>query len=266
MLLDLIDTELPLQLLLGLGLGLVFGIAAQITRFCLRRAVAGEDGPDRPALAVWLLALGVAVAATQGLGALGFVELSGHRWLSADIPLAAIAVGGLMFGAGMVLTRGCASRLTVLSASGNLRAATVLVVFAIVAHATLKGVLAPVRVAVTEPTVTLPFATLSHLPILAWLVPVVIIAGAAVLAVRHRVSPGHLGLAGVIGLVAAGGWAATSVLFFDDFDPAPVQSLAFTSSWSDSLFYTVAATAIPAGFGTGLIAGVLLGAFFSAAA
>ena len=45
-------------------------------------------------------------------------------WLS-------VVVGGLMFGVGMVLTRGCISRLTVLTASGNLRALTVVVIFAI---------------------------------------------------------------------------------------------------------------------------------------
>ena len=43
----------------------------------------------------------------------------------------------------MVLTRGCVGRLTVLGATGNLRAVTALLIFAVVAHATLKGVLSP---------------------------------------------------------------------------------------------------------------------------
>ena len=41
-----------------------------------------------------------------------------------DLPVLAIVTGGLLFGAGMVLTRGGVSRLTVLGATGNLRAPT----------------------------------------------------------------------------------------------------------------------------------------------
>ena len=44
------------HVLFGLGLGLVFGVAAQISRFCLRRSIVGED--SGAASAVWLTALG----------------------------------------------------------------------------------------------------------------------------------------------------------------------------------------------------------------
>ena len=43
-----------------------------------------------------------------------------------------------------------------------------------------------------------------------------------------------------------------------------MQSLSFTAPWADSLFWTIASTAIPAGFGVGLVGGVLIGAFLSA--
>ena len=266
MLLETLDTELPIQLLLGLALGLIFGIAAQITRFCLRRAIAGQDGMDKPALSVWLLALGVAIAAVQIAQAFGFIEIDEHRYLDTSLPVGAILLGGAMFGLGMVLTRGCASRLTVLGASGNLRALTVLVVFAVAAHATLKGVLAPLRTQLGAATVDLPFGTLADLPLIGIVAPVALLGLALWLAVQHRVKLLHLGLAAVIGLTVAAGWASTSVLFFDEFDPAPVQSLAFTSTWSDSLFWAIASTAIPAGFGVGLVGGVFVGAFLSAAA
>ena len=87
----------------------------------------------------------------------GYVDLAGHRYLDRELPLLALVVGGLAFGAGMILTRGCASRLTVLGATGNMRAVTVLIIFAIVAHATLKGVLAPLRVAFGSVSTTLSF-------------------------------------------------------------------------------------------------------------
>ena len=53
----------------------------------------------------------------------------------------------------------------ILGATGNLRAVTVLIVFAVVAHATLKGVLAPLRTALGSVTTTLPFGSLRDLPL-----------------------------------------------------------------------------------------------------
>lgn len=258
MLLETYDFGLEVQnlhLILGALLGLVFGAAAQISRFCLRRAVGTGDGA---AGAVWLTALGTAILGLQGAGALGLVDVSGHRLLDSDLPVLAIVVGGLMFGVGMVLTRGCVSRLTVLGASGNLRAWVVLAVFAIVAHATIKGVFAPIRT--TLGTITLDIGA-GALPAWAGLTLglLVLITGAA-LARRFGARALHLSLAALIGGVAVLGWAGTSVLLADEFDPMPVQSLAFTLPWTDTLFWTIASTAIPAGFGTGLIGGVLAGA------
>src|SRR6056297_1568717 len=125
----------------ALALGLAFGALAQITRFCLRRALVGDD--RRQAAGIWLAALAVAVLGTQAAVAQGWIGFGAHRFMAAELPVVAILAGGLMFGAGMILTRGCVSRMTVLTGSGNLRALLVLVVFALTAHATLKGVLAP---------------------------------------------------------------------------------------------------------------------------
>lgn len=267
MLLELYDFGVEprtLHLLLGLGLGIVFGVAAQISRFCLRRAVAGPQDDRRSATGVWLTALAVAILGVQGLSLAGFVSLEGHRWMSSDLPLAALILGGLAFGAGMVLTRGCVSRLSVLAPSGNLRAATVLLVFAVVAHAMLKGVLAPLRTWVASVSVPTPLSSLAELPGGAALWAALIALPLLAFALRSGARPVHLALGAVIGLVAVGGWAATSVLLMDEFDPLPVQSVAFTLPWSETLFWTIASTAIQPGFGVGFIGGVLAGAFASA--
>jgi uncharacterized membrane protein YedE/YeeE len=253
-----------LQLLFGLGLGLVFGVAAQISRFCLRRAVAGEEGADGSAAAVWLAALATAVAGVFLASSYGLVDVSEHRLMSSSLPIVGVLVGGLLFGAGMVLTRGCVSRLTVLSAGGNLRAFAVLAVFAIVAHAAMKGVLAPLRVALSSVQVELPFASLAELPGAAPLAIALLAVLALFLGRRFGARARDMALGAVIGLVVVGGWATTSVLLYDEFDPLAVQPVAFTLPWSDTLFWVIASSAIPAGFGTGLIAGVLLGAGASA--
>lgn len=253
-----------LQILFALALGVMFGVAAQVTRFCLRRAVAPEAADRGQAGAVWLTALAVAISGFQIASAAGYVDLQGHRYLDGSVPVVAIVLGGLAFGAGMILTRGCASRLTVLAATGNLRAVVVLAVFAIVAHSTLKGVLAPVRTTLGSVTADLPFGTLYALPgaPLAVCALALLGAGYAIYTFRPKVS--HVVLAAVIGLVPVLGWATTSVLLMDEFDPLEVQSAAFTLPWTDALFWTLASSAVQAGFGTGLIGGVLLGSFLSA--
>lgn len=254
-----------LQLLFGLGIGLIFGVAAQITQFCLRRAVAGDSGDRGTAGAIWLTAFATSIAAFQVTDAYGFIAIEEHRFLTNDIAVLAILIGGAAFGAGMVLTRGCVSRLTVLSATGNMRSATVLIIFAITAHAMLKGILSPVRTALGSFTVNLPFASLTELTGGAALIAALAIVAAAWLIRQFRPSWHHVALGGVIGLVPVLGWATTSVLLYDEFDPLAVQSAAFTLPWTDTLFWVIASTAVPAGFGTGFIGGILAGSFASAA-
>ena len=250
-------------LYLALALGGCFGFLAQRTRFCFRRALIGED--RRAAMGLWLMALAVAVIGTQGAVAAGVISFEGHRFLSPDLPLGAIVFGGLIFGAGMVLARGCPARLTVLAASGNLRAWMVLLVFAIAAHATLKGVLSPLSSALSG--LTLPVgqgASLAWLPggAMLWSVVFAILALGAALRSGNRLRD-LLG-AGLLGALVPLGWVGTGFVLFDDFDPVALQSLSFASPWTESLFFIIASSAVPAGFGAGLIGGTILGGFMSA--
>lgn len=258
------DTLTPGEaaLWLGLAIGLAFGALAEVTRFCFRRALVGERSERNAALGVWAIALAAAVAGTQLAVQAGLISFADHRFFAGDLPVLAIVAGGLMFGAGMVLTRGCASRLTVLFGSGNLRAGLVLLVFAVTAHATLKGVLAPVRT--TLGSVTLPVGdavSLAALPGGATTWAALIALGALAIALRSGARPLHLGLAVLLGLLVPAGWVGTGFVLFDDFDPIALESLSFTAPAADTLFWTVASTSIPAGFGTGLVGGTLAGAF-----
>ncbi|MEQ9257755.1 MAG: YeeE/YedE family protein [Roseovarius sp.] len=243
----------------ALGLGALFGALAQVTRFCLRRALVGED--RRQAAGIWLTALAVAVLGTQAAVHMGWISFSDHRFMAGDLPALAIIAGGLLFGTGMVLTRGCISRLTVLTGAGNLRALTVIVVFAIVAHATLKGVLAPVRVAAGS--ITLPLES-AALPGNALLWSGLIAMAALAFALRSGNRWHMLALAGLIGLLVPLGWVGTGLVLYDDFDPIAMESLSFTAPMADALFFTVASTAVSPGFGTGLVGGVVMGALAAA--
>lgn len=248
---------------LGLVIGVAFGALGLLTRFCFRRAVVGDD--RRAAMGVWLTALAVAVAGTQIAVAQDLIAFDAHRFMVADLPILAIVTGGLMFGIGMVLTRGCVSRLTVLTGSGNLRAALVIIVFAIVAHATLKGVLAPLRIALGTVTVNLgDTVSLAALPggAVVWAGLIIVIS----LAIALRSGNRPLSLLGgaLIGLLVPLAWVSTGFILLDDFEPIALESLSFTAPATESLFFIIASTAVPAGFGSGLIGGVILGALATA--
>ncbi|MDD9978858.1 MAG: YeeE/YedE thiosulfate transporter family protein, partial [Boseongicola sp.] len=234
---------------------LIFGVAAQISRFCLRRAVAGDLTERGTAAGVWITGFAAAVVGFLIANAFGLVQLDDHRFTSASLPLVAVVLGGLAFGVGMVLTRGCVSRLTVLTATGNLRALFVLAAFAIAAHAALKGVLSPIRTTLGSFTVDMPFGALvsTNLGLPVFAAVSVVVAFFIVRLTKPNLL--HVFLGALIGLVAVAGWMATSTLLFDEFDPLPVQSAAFTLPWSDSLFWVVASTAIQAGFGVVFIGG-----------
>ena len=243
----------------ALAIGAVFGGLAQITRFCLRRAVVGED--RKQAAGVWLTALAVAVLGTQFAVAQGVISFADHRFMATDLPVLSIVAGGLMFGIGMVLTRGCISRLTVLTGAGNLRAALVLIVFAITAHAALKGLLAPVRTTLGSVTLPLESAALPGNPLI-W--SALIAAAALIFALRSGNRVTTLALAALIGALVPLAWVGTGFVLYDDFDPIAMQSLSFTSPAADSIFYTVASTAVSANFGAGLLGGVIVGALIAA--
>lgn len=268
MLFELFDIDIsPVLASVAFGglLGLVFGAAAQISRFCLRRGLVGQGAERSQALGVWLTALLVAVVGTQILTSTGFVSFEGHRLHVPEVPVLAVLLGGVLFGVGMVLTRGCVSRLTVLTATGNLRALMVLLVFALVAHATLKGVLASLRVAAGSVTVDLgSAASLGGWTGGAAVWSALLAVGALAFIWRSGARPLHIGFAALIGALVPLGWFGTGAFLLDEFDPIPLASMSFTAPWADTLFWSMASTSIPAGFGTGLLGGVLVGGFLSA--
>lgn len=256
------ETITPVQasLIFAGVLGLIFGAIGQHIQFCFRRGVVGEADERRSARGVWFTGLATAILGTQLAVSQGLINFDSHRFFVSDLPVVAIVIGGLLFGAGMVLTRGCVSRLTVLTGTGNLRALLVLVVFSLAAHATLKGVFAPIRTTLGNLTVSLG-ETVSFGNLvgggLFWTAVLVLVALS--LTLRSGAPKTHLFMAAFLGLLVPLGWVGTGFILFDEFDPIAMQSLSFTSPAADTLFWGVASTAIPAGFGVGLIGGVIVG-------
>ena len=250
------------SVILALVIGLAFGVLAARPKFCFRSALIGENA--RSSMGIWLTALAFAIIGTQAAVFAELITFEGHRFNAAGLPIVAIISGGLMFGAGMVLTRGCASRLTVLAGTGNLRALFVMILFAITAHAALKGVLSPIRTTLGAITVDMGDTTsFAALPGGALLWSAVISLAALAFAARSHARLTQLLPAALLGLLVPAAWVGTGFVLFDEFDPIALESLSFTSPMAESLFWSVASTSIPAGFGTGLIGGVLAGALLA---
>lgn len=255
----------------GLFLGLGFGFFAQRSRFCLRGAVIefwhGRFGDK---LAVWLLAFSSAVVGVQLLVVAGGLDVSTARQLAARGSLSGALVGGLIFGVGMVMTRGCASRLLVLSANGNLRALLSGLVFAVAAQASLAGVLAPWREAIAGWWTVEGGPSRNLLAVLGagpwdglafggmWLVTALFFA--------FRSGWGFWKWAGGLGtgLMVALAWAATYQVMSHSFEVVQIQGLTFSGPSAEWLMRVLSLPDGPWTFGLGLMPGVFLGSLLGA--
>ena len=261
----------PTLLLAGLLVGLVFGVAAQRSRFCLRAAVVEfSRGRLGPRTAVWLLCFSTALFWTQAAGLAGLVDLSTSRWLGQVSSLSGAVIGGLVFGVGMVLSRGCPGRLLVLSATGNLRAILSGLVFVVSAQVTLRGVVAPVRQQLATLSVTdgpaRNLATLGGLPDwTGFALGCLFTLGALWIARANQVGRRVLVFGSGVGFAAALAWFLTYQLSQMTFEPTSVESLSFSGPSADMLMFVL----LPDGgidFDIGLVPGVFLGSFLAALA
>lgn len=263
--------EGPVLFALGGLVGIVFGAAAQHSRFCLRAAtVEVADGKPGPRLGIWFVSFTAAVFAVQLAIAAGWLAVTDARQLANVGSMSGAIVGGLMFGVGMVLARGCASRLLVLSATGNLRAIITGLVLTIVAQASLTGALAPAREAIAA-LWQVPGGSSRHLLTMIGLgaapaaaIAGVALVGAVIYALRNRVKPSHIIAAALVGLAVAGGWYGTYWIAQSSFEVVPITSVTFTGPSTDTLMGLVTSRDMPLGFGVGLVPGVFLGASVAA--
>jgi uncharacterized membrane protein YedE/YeeE len=250
----------------GLAVGLAFGALAQHSRFCLRAATAEFANRSLgPRISVWLLTFFGAVAAVQGAILWGWLDISEARQIAAVGSVSGALIGGLMFGVGMILARGCASRLLVLSATGNLRALVTGLILTIVAQASLRGGLAPAREAISD-LWTIQGGQARDLLAAVGLGPAagfgLGIAGlvlAVVLALRNTVGVSR-GIAAIgVGVAVAAGWIFTYAMTQVSFEPLIAGSVSFTGPSADTLMGFVNERTMPLDFNVGLVPGVFLG-------
>lgn len=210
----------------GFLIGLLLGAVVQSTRFCTMGALAdwfSYGGTAR--LMMWVLA--VAVAATATLLLIHFELLDANKtnaWNSRLLWLSNMA-GGLVFGFGMVLAAGCPQRNLVKAGAGNLKAWVTLLVAALTAQMTLRGVLSVPRVQVFDAvSFMLPFpqdmgsllAAITPMSAVQarWGVLAVYLAIAAVLVFKSRrgMEFAHFAGAIAVGMLVPAAWLLTGYL------------------------------------------------------
>lgn len=127
---------------------MVLGALVQRTGFCTMGAVADVVSlGEWTRMRQWALAAGVATLGFAVLSWAGQIELRKTLYFSDRLIWLSALTGGLLFGFGMVLASGCASKALVRVGGGNLKALVVVLVLGIAAFATLKGLTAVWRVA-----------------------------------------------------------------------------------------------------------------------
>ena len=258
---------LPLVLTGGAIIGVLFGICAERSDFCSRTALLSlMDGSYRaapvPVLTI-LIAMLVALIGTQTAAILGLSTLDEAVHHETELRIGGIYLGAALFGAGMILARGCVSRMLVLSARGNIRAVITITFLTLIAWASISGIFATPRIALAGfGAISLPLnhgtsaAFITALPLLALLV---LWRGGL-----RALSVGQWASSIVIGLLVLAGFLVTGLIGADDFDPVPVEGLRFLQPVTESLAWFVYGSALPLKFGLSLVIGTLIGAGLSA--
>jgi uncharacterized membrane protein YedE/YeeE len=273
------DSAANIVLLAGLVIGLIYGAIGLVSGFCMMSSLRGwwAEGDGR-LVRTYALAIGVAIATSQLLAASGLVDLGKSIYLQPSFSAPVMFIGGLLFGYGMVMSNGCGSRALVLLGRGNLRSFVVVIVLGIFAEMTLKGLIAPARIAMVQTSQTT--TTLTSLPALLsaaglgenaarMLAASILSAALIIFAFAHapfRKSPGQIAAGLVVGVLVAAGWFATGYLGADDFNPVPVTSLTFIAPIADALQYVMLSTGSTLNFGIVTVFGVFAGSLVTALA
>lgn len=285
-------------LVLGLVfcVALAFGAVAARTNFCTMGGVSDwVNMGDSGRLRAWLLAVAVAITGLVVLQATAFVTLPDATlppYRSAEFAWLRYVLGGVLFGIGMTLASGCASRTLVRIGGGNLKSAVVFLVLGSVVYLMLTTQLFNVAfMSWIRPTSLelsgFGFAGQDVGAIVAGIAGTDLarsrlVAGGAVglflfwLVLRSeefRANREHLLAGTVVGLAVVAGWAITAGPLGDAWQEyaafAPerpirvgAQSLTFVSPIGDTLRYLGEPTRLALlSFGVVAVLGVILGAF-----
>lgn len=262
---------------------MLFGASVQHSNYCTMGAISDVVlmGDTRRARA-GALSVAIALIGSQMLEVLGFADLSKSIYRTPMLGWLGAIAGGVAFGFGMVLAGGCGSRILVRTGAGNLKSLIAVIVLAIAALTTLRGLIATVRRPFEQATQIdlrgigvssqglpdlLARATglgLGPLRIALALLIGIAAAAWALASPSFRRDRVLLAASLVVGLIIPAAWAATTWAARDPFEPMQVASLSFVAPIGDGLQYVMFFTGASLSFGAATVGGVIAGAFVAA--
>jgi uncharacterized membrane protein YedE/YeeE len=250
--------------------GMVFGWLGERSDYCARSAFdevfpTDNANPGAPSNQLWQVAIAslTAILGVYTASQFDLIDTSKDMLNVPTINFLGLFLGSFLFGIGMALSRGCISRLLILTGRGNIRAFITLMFTAFFAWASISGVLATSRIYLATlakyeaPDISQLLFGLWTMVIIAMIALVIRRGGPEQIIKRTAMAIG-------IGALVPICFFVTSRLGADEFEPVGVEALRFTAPIVDSLNYIVYSTALTPKFGVGLVIGVLAGATTSA--
>ena len=264
---------------------MIFGAIANKSHFCTMGAFSDwVNIGTKTRMRTWVLAIAVALCATQIMYILGWVDINQAIPLTPRFGWLGHVLGGFLFGIGMTIAGGCGQRTLVRFGGGNLKSLVVILVLGISAYMTLRGLFALARINYVEIFAVdltgygfenqgLPHLLAESLGIGEKIIRILITVVFGISAMyyvfkdatyRKNVENIITGL--IIGSICAGAWYITGVVGFDDFEPVALEGMSFIAPVGNSINYLMTFTGSTIGFGIATVGGLILGSFLYAIA
>jgi len=146
-----LQTTHTLVLWAAFAVALLFGFVAQRTHFCTMGAISDiVNMGDWTRMRMWGMAVGMAMIGFHLMVWLGWIDGSKTIYTGSRVIWLSALMGGALFGFGMVLASGCGSKTLVRIGAGSLKSLVVFFVMGFAAFATLRGMVAVLRVGTVD--------------------------------------------------------------------------------------------------------------------
>lgn len=249
--------------ILGLIIGIVFGMIAQKKQFCFSGSIKDYilTKSTKRASSV-IMAMIVAIISTALASAYFEFDVTESTYYRDNINFISIIIGGCLFGAGMMIADGCANRHLIKFAQGDSNSLIALVFMGIFAFATTKGFIYGFLDPLVNNETLINFsAAIGNIQMNIYLVLAILVAILIfMLKKSKRVFSLYDGV--LIGLLVAIAWSVTAVLGEESMERTinlSGVSFVYPTAKSIELFSYFEVNELT--FGICLIIGVLIGAF-----
>lgn len=249
--------------ILGFILGLAFGAVGQKNQFCFSGSIKDyilTKSTMRGSSVI--MAMLVAIISTTIVSTYFEIDLTESNYYRENLNYFSIALGGILFGIGMMLADGCSNRQLVKFSQGDTNSLITLLFVGIFAFATVKGfsreLFNPI---ISNPTLLEWSSILGNITMNIYVVVAVLVILLAILVKKiNRITSLWDGI--VLGLLVSAGWYITGIIGAESIERiVNVESISFIYPTAQTIELFSYYQVNELNFAISLVLGVLLGAF-----